>query len=130
MKIIVSTHQGVMYNEEVDYVVVHSDSDGEFGIMENHVPVVSVMDEGYVKLVRGKDEFYIVLVSGILEFHNNEVSVLVQEAHVGQTKESAMEHLLEIRKERLNKNRKETVDFTQKEKELREHLRNANAGNL
>ena len=30
MKIIVSTHQGVLYNEEIDYVVVHSDTDGEY----------------------------------------------------------------------------------------------------
>lgn len=130
MKIVVSTHQGILYNEEVDYVVVHSYNDGEYGIMENHVPVVSVMDEGYVKLVRGKDEYYIVLVSGILEFHNNEVSVLVQEAHIGRDAESAKKNIESIRKERLEKNRKESVDFTQKERELREHLRNAGAGKL
>lgn len=130
MRIIVSTHQGNLYNEEVDYVVVHSNSDGEFGIMQNHVPVVAVMDEGYVKLVKGNDEFYVVLVSGILEYHDNEVSVLVQEAHIGQDAQSAKAHLEAIRKERLERNRKEVVDFTQKEKELREHLRKANAGSL
>lgn len=130
MKIIVSTHQGNLYNEEVDYVVVHSNSDGEFGIMKNHVPVVAVMDEGYVKLVRGTNEFYIVIVSGILEYHDNEVSILVQEAHIGQNALSAKAHLDEIRKERLERNRKEISDFTQKEKELRDHLRKANAGSL
>ena len=67
MKIVVSSHQGNLYNEEVDYVVVHSDSDGEFAIMQNHIPVVSVIDEGYVKLVRDKDEFYVVIVNGILQ---------------------------------------------------------------
>ncbi|MDE5566641.1 MAG: ATP synthase F1 subunit epsilon [Anaeroplasmataceae bacterium] len=129
MKIIVSTHQGNLYNEEVDYVVVHND-DGEFGILSNHIPVVAVIDEGYVKIVRDKDEFYIVVVSGILEFHDNEVSVLAQEAHIGKDKLSAKAHLEEIHKERLEKNRKEQVDFTQKEKELKEHLRTTKAGQL
>ncbi len=130
MKIIISTHQGNLYNEEVDYVVVHSNQDGEFAIMENHVPVVTVMEEGYIKLVRDTNEFYVVIVSGILEFHNNAVTVLVQEAQIGQDSQSAKAHLEEIRKERLERNRQEVTDFTQKEKELRDHLKKANAGSL
>ena len=130
MKIIVSTHQGTLYNDTVDYVVVHSTKDGEYGIMENHVPVVSIIEEGYVKLVRDKNEFYVVIFSGILEFHNNVVTVLVQEAHIGRSAESAKEHLNIIRKERLEKNRQESSDFTQKEKELRENLKKTRAGSL
>lgn len=130
MKIVVSTHQGVLYDEEVDYVVVHSDSDGEYAVMKDHVPVVSVMDTGYVKLVRDKDEFYVVIQSGIFKFHDNEAVVLVQEAIIGRTAESAREHLIEIRKERLEKNRQESSDFTQKERELRENIRKSGAGSL
>ena len=46
MRIIVSTHQGNLYNEEVDYVVVHSATYGEYAIMSDHIPVISVMEEG------------------------------------------------------------------------------------
>lgn len=130
MRIIVSTHQGNLYNEEVDYIAIHSQTDGGFAIMENHIPVVTVIDEGYVKLVKGNDVLYVVVIGGILEFHDNQAVVLVQEAHIGKSKESAKEHLLIVRKERLEKNRQESVDFTQKEQELRQHLKNANAGNL
>ena len=130
MKIVVSTHQGVLYNEEIDYVVVHDQDDGEYAIMENHIPVVSVMEEGYLKLVKGSDELYVLVISGILEFHDNFCTVTVQEAQAGRTPESTREHLAAIRKERLEKNRKESTDFTEKEKELREHIKKANAGNL
>lgn len=130
MRIVVSTHQGVLYNEEVDYVVVHSDSDGEYAVMKDHVPVVSVMDTGYVKLVRDKDEFYVVIQSGIFKFNDNEAVVLVQEAIIGRTAESAKEHLLALRKERLEKNRKETSDFTKMEKDLQENIRKSAAGQL
>jgi F-type H+-transporting ATPase subunit epsilon len=130
MKIVVSTHQGVLYNEVIDYVVVHDQDDGEYAIMENHIPVVSVMEEGYLKLVRGNDELYVIIVSGILEFHDNFCTVTVQEAQAGRTLESTKIHLAEVRKERLEKNRKESTDFTEKEQELREHIKRAKAGKL
>ncbi|MDE7095840.1 MAG: F0F1 ATP synthase subunit epsilon [Anaeroplasmataceae bacterium] len=129
MKLIVSTHQGVLYNEEVDYVVVHN-ADGEFAILKEHIPVIAVMDEGYVKMVKATEEFYIVITNGILEFHDNVASVLAQEAHLGKDKEEAKQQLVDFRKQRLDENRKEQVDFTQKEKELREHLKNSKAGQL
>lgn len=130
MKIVVSTHQGVLYDETIDYVVVHDQDDGEYAIMENHIPVVSVMEEGYLKLVRGSDELFVIIVSGILEFHDNFCTVTVQEAQAGKTLESTKVHLAEIRKERLEKNRKESTDFTEKEKELREHIKRSKAGRL
>ena len=130
MRIIVSTHQGTLYDDTVDYVVVHSTKDGEYGIMENHVPVVSIIEEGYVKLVRDKNEFYVVIFSGILEFHDNIVTVLVQEAHIGENVEAAKKYLLEARAERLEKDRQEGADFTQKEKELRESIARSKAGQL
>ena len=115
MKIVISTHQGRLYEETVDYVVVHN-QDGEFAIFNNHVPVVAVMDEGYVKLVQSNKEFFVAILSGILEFHDNVVTVLAQEAHTGEDKESAKQHLEDFSRERLNQNRKEQVDLTQKEK--------------
>lgn len=130
MKIIISTHQGVCYNEEVDSVVVNDSIAGSYGILKGHVPVVSVLDEGNVKLVRNSDEIFVAIVSGILEFHDDVVTILAQEAQSGSTAESAKEHLESARKERLENNRKETVDLTQKEQELRENLKTTKAGQL
>lgn len=130
MKVVVSTHQGIIYDEEVDYIVVHDQNDGEYAMLNNHVPVVSVLESGFIKLVKGEDSLYIALLSGIVEFHDNFATVLVQEAHAGRTLESAKEHLLDIRKERLDKNRKESSDFTRMEKELRDNIAKSKAGSL
>ena len=92
--------------------------------------VIAVMDEGYVKIVRGDVEYYIVVINGILDYHDNLATILVQEAHIGRDAESAKKHLLEVRRLRLEKNRKESVDLTQKEKELRENISKSKAGNL
>lgn len=130
MNVVFSTHQGVLYNEDVDYVVVHSDTDGEYACLKDHVPVISVMDTGYIKLVKDKDEFYVVIQSGIFEFKDNLAQVLVQEAMIGKTYESAKSHLLAIRQERLERNRKESTDFTKMEQELRENIKTTKAGSL
>ncbi len=130
MRIVVSTHQGTLYDDIVDYIVVHSTKDGEYGIMENHVPVVSIIEEGYVKLVRDNNEFYVVIFSGILEFHDNLATVLVQEAHIGENVEEAKKYLLEARNERLEKNRQEGTDFTQMEKELQANIKKSRGGHL
>lgn len=129
MKIVVSTHQGNLYDEEVEYIVVKN-RDGEFAIMKDHVAVVCVIDEGYVKMVRDENQFYVVVCNGMLEYHDNVVSILAQEAHIGKNIDSAKAHLMDIRNERLQLNRQETTDFTQKEKELSEYMRKAKAGSL
>lgn len=130
MQIIISTHQGNLYNDTIDYVVVHNSTDGEFACLENHVPIISILDEGYVKLVRGEDVLYVVICYGIFELHDNVATILCQEAHIGKTAESAKEHLDTLRKERINQNKQETVDFTQKEKELRDNISKSGAGSL
>lgn len=129
MKIIISTHQGKMYDEEVDYIVVKS-QDGEFAIMRNHIPVVAVIASGYIKLNLNSQELFVAIENGILEYSQNKVEVIAQAAHIGRDKESAMRHLKDILKERLNSNRQSNIDSIQKEKEILDNLRKTKAGNL
>lgn len=129
MNIIVSTHQGQLYNEEVDYIVCKNE-DGEFAILKNHIPVICVIPTGYLKLVLNKQELYLALDNAMLEFKDNTCNVIAQAAFIGQTKESSREHLNSIIKDRLNKNRKEDIDYTKMEKELRQNMSKSKAGNL
>lgn len=129
MKFLVSTHQGKLYDEELDYVVVHTD-DNEFALMKDHIPLVCVIQNGYIKMTRGQDIYYLALSNGILEYKDNVITVIAQEAHIGYDEERAKKHLLEIRKARLEQNKKESADFTKQESELVENLRKAKAGRL
>lgn len=129
MKFLVSTHQGLLYDEELDYVVVHTE-DNEFALMKDHIPLVCVISNGYVKMVRDQDTFYLALSNGILEYKNNVIQIIAQEAHIGVDEVRAKAHLDDVRKERLEQNKKESSDFTKKESELIENLRKAKAGRL
>ena len=129
MKIIVSTHQGVIINEETDYILVHNE-DGEFGILNNHVPVVAVIKDGYVKITAKEKMSYIYLCGAMFEFHGNNAVVLAQEAKMSDELQDAKNALYFERNKRIEANRKDIMDFSKKEKELRDHVKNAKAGGM
>lgn len=128
MKINVVTPSGELYNEQVDYVVVSSQMNGEFAILKDHIPVISSIDKGYVKMVRGDKDVYTVIINGVLEHNNNIINVIAQEAHVGMSKDSAMDHLNTVREERIEENRKRNFDFAVAERELKKNIKKAQAG--
>ena len=78
----------------------------------------------------GTDIFYLALSNGFLEYKDNVIQIIAQEAHIGVDEVSAKKHLMEVRKERIEQNKKESADFTKQESELVENLRKAKAGRL
>ncbi len=129
MKFLVSTHQGKLYDEELDYIIVHL-ADNEFAILKDHVPLVCVIPAGYIKMILGEETLFLAMSNGVLEFKNNVATIIAQEAHVGRSEESARDHLNAIRKERLEINRRDEGDFTKQESDLLDNLKKAKAGNL
>lgn len=130
MKISVVTPHGELYNEDIDYVVVSSKMNGEFAMMKDHIPIISSIDIGYVKMVRGEKELYTVVINGVVEHNNNIINVIAQEAHVGLSKESALDHLNTVREERIQENKRRNVDFAKAERELKKNVKEAKAGKL
>ena len=130
MKISVVTPQGELYKEEIDYAVVTSKMNGEFAIMQGHIPIISTIDTGYVKMVKEEKEVFVVIINGVVEHQSNMINVIAQEAHVGLSKDSAMDHLNTVREERLAENKRKNVDFAKAERELKKNVKDAKAGNL
>jgi len=130
MKVYVVTPEGELYNESVDYVVVTSKMNGEFAILKGHIPIISTIDTGYVKMVKEDQEIFTVIINGVVEHQNDIVNVIAQEAHVGLSKDSAMDHLNAVRTERLEENKRRNVDFAKAERELKKNVKDAQAGKL
>ena len=127
--LLTSTHQGILYDEACDYVVV-SAREGEFAIMPGHVAIITTFKEGFLKLVRDNNNYFIALVNAVVEFHDDVLNVIASEAFIGRTKEKAKESLNSLRHERLNKNRKLDTDLEIVERDLRENIKNAKAGEI
>jgi F-type H+-transporting ATPase subunit epsilon len=114
----------------VDYVVVSSKANGEYAIMKDHIAIISTIDVGYVKIVRDEKQLFTVVINGVVEHKDNVIHVIAQEAHVGMSKDSALDHLNTVREERIKENKRRNVDFAKAERELRKNLRDAKAGTL
>jgi F-type H+-transporting ATPase subunit epsilon len=98
--------------------------------MKNHIPIISSIDTGYIKMVTGETEMFTVVINGIVEHQNNIVNVIAQEAQIGMNKVDAMTELNNIRKQRIEENKRRSVDFFQAEQELKKGIKKAKAGNL
>lgn len=127
MKLTVITPSGVLYDETLDYIVISSKNNGDFAILENHAPIISTIDIGYIKMVKDQKHVFTVVINGVLEQLDNFVTVVAQEAHVGLNKDSAMDHLNAVRQERIEENRRRTMDFLKAERELKRNIKEAKA---
>ena len=129
MKFKVLTQVGKTYTDDVDYVVLRNE-DGEMGILNNHIPIIVQMREGYIKFVQGKNESFLVVEQGVIEFKDNELTILALEAQMGQTLEKAKAAFNLMKKEKMEFAKKENVDFSKQERELRENIMKSKAGQV
>ncbi|MDD4183904.1 MAG: ATP synthase F1 subunit epsilon [Candidatus Izemoplasmatales bacterium] len=130
MHIVIITPEGELYNEDVDAIVVSSHSNGDYGVLENHLPIISTIDTGYIKLEQKNLVYYVVVINGVVENHRNLISVIAEDAFIGDSKETAFKNLSEIRKERIEENKKRNVELAKAERELRRQIKLTGAGNV
>lgn len=129
MIINVSTHQGTILKNEASYIHIHTE-DLEFGILKNHLPVITIINNGYIRIENNKEQTYVLVIGGVFEYHNNVATLLAQEAYAASNMDEAKLKMEEFSKSRKKYNQQETIDFTKKEKELRDHVKNVNASSL
>jgi F-type H+-transporting ATPase subunit epsilon len=127
MKFIVLTQQGKTYQDEIEYVVIKN-QDGELAILEDHIPIILHVLEGHMKFVQDKNESYLVVEQAVVEFKNNLLTVLALEAQIGQTLEKARHAFDDIKKQKLELTKKENIDFSKQERDLKENIMKSKAG--
>jgi len=130
MKIIIVTPEGELYHEEVDSVVVSSHNNGAYGMLKDHLPIVSTIDTGYIKLVQGNLVYYVVIINGIVENHQNQISVIAQDAYIGESQAAAEANLAEIRQARIEDNKKRNIELAKAERELKRQISQTGAGSV
>ena len=129
MKFEVLTQQGMTYQDEIEYVVIKN-QDGELAILEDHIPIILHVLEGYLKFVQGKKESFLVVEQAVVEFKDNLLTVLALEAQIGRSFAKANDAFNEMKKEKLELTKKENIDFSKQERELKENIMKSKAGQL
>lgn len=78
----VVTPHGPVVSEDVD-IVTAPGIDGEFGVLANHAPFLSVIKTGTLVFKQDKREKFLMVSSGFAEVSNNKVTFLVETAEFG-----------------------------------------------
>lgn len=129
MRFKVLTQLGETHEDEIEYAIIRN-ADGEIGILKDHVPLILHVYSGYIKFVLKEEEIYMVVEQAVVEFKDNLLTVLALEAQVGKTLDKAFDAFNQMKKEKLDVVKKENIDFSKLEKDLKENIQKSRAGHL
>ena len=81
MQLEIVTPEANIYSGEVSYVQLPG-SAGQFGVLNNHAPLITTLQKGQVKIKDDKeaDQFF-EIGGGVVEVLNNKVIILAESAH-------------------------------------------------
>lgn len=82
MHLKIITHERVVFDEVVDEIYTRG-VDGEFGILKNHVPIMSALDIGVTKVKQGENYKHFTTMGGVLQFKDDECIILTTTAESG-----------------------------------------------
>lgn len=82
MNLKIITQEKIVFDGEVDEIYTRG-VDGEFGILKDHVAVMSALDIGVTRIKIGNTHKSFTTMGGILQFKDNECTILTTLAEPG-----------------------------------------------
>ena len=83
MKLKIITQEKVVFDDEVDAVYTKG-IDGEFGLLKNHIPIMTPLDIGVTRAIIGDKEKRFTTMGGILQFKDEECLILTTLSESGE----------------------------------------------
>ena len=75
MKLKIITHERIVFEGEVDELVVQTRT-GQLGILKDHIPITTSLDIGVTKARIGESNKYFATMGGIFQFKDNVATIL------------------------------------------------------
>ena len=75
MKLKIITHERIVYDNEVDELVVQS-TNGMLGILKDHIPITTSLEIGVTKAKIGDRFKYFATMGGVFQFRDNNAVIL------------------------------------------------------
>lgn len=82
MHLKIITHERIIFDEDVDEIYTRG-VNGEFGVLKNHVPLMSALDIGVTKIVQGDNIKLFTTMGGMFQFKDNEALILTEVGECG-----------------------------------------------
>lgn len=75
----VVTPEKIFYSDDVDMIVFNR-SDGEMGVLADHMPMVVAMEIGELRITKGEDTLIAAVADGFVEITDKGVTAIVDSA--------------------------------------------------
>ncbi len=75
MKLKIITHEKIVFEGEVDELLLHTTS-GQIGILKDHIPITTSLEIGVTKVKIGEKYKYFATMGGIFQFKDNSATIL------------------------------------------------------
>lgn len=75
MKLKIITHERIVFDSEVDELVIHTTS-GQIGVLKDHIPITTSLEIGVTKAKIGDKYKYFAVMGGVFQFKNNNAVIL------------------------------------------------------
>ena len=82
MHLKIITHDKIIFDGDVDEIYTKG-VDGEFGILKNHVPVMTALDIGVTKIIKDNKPTQFTTMGGIFQFKDDNALILTDLAEIG-----------------------------------------------
>ena len=82
MHLKIITHEKVVFDDDVNEIYKKR-TDGEIGILKDHIPVMAALDIGVTKAVKEGETMFFTTMGGVLQFKDNEALILTTTAESG-----------------------------------------------
>lgn len=82
MHLKIITSDRIVFDDDADAIYTRG-TDGEFGVLPNHIPLMSALDIGVTKVVQGAQTKYFTTMGGVFQFKDNEALILTTTAEDG-----------------------------------------------
>jgi len=79
LKVKIIAESGILLEEEFEYVLIPGEA-GDIGVLPQHVNLISTLRTGVVELRSDSSSREILVDGGFVNIHNNEVTILANEA--------------------------------------------------
>ena len=100
MKLKIITHEKVVFDSEIDELVIHTTS-GQIGILKDHIPITTSLEVGVTKAKIGDKYRYFATMGGVFQFRDNQATILTDVCEDGSdidvTRASAAKERAEAR---------------------------------
>ena len=75
MNLKIITHEKIVYDGEIDELVVHTTS-GQIGVLKDHIPITTSLEIGVAKAKINEKNKYFAIMGGVFQFKDNNAVIL------------------------------------------------------